>query len=200
MLFVTHIFDDTHYAQWKRHMLDRFHELGPKAWWIIVVGFPRDALDKDNLTQAQEDCLQLDTRALYYLTCALHDDVFRCVWDLESAHDMWIALQAFYDDFSTCDDGKFKKKDDPKESAHECVEHDHNLVIVEDCSTSWSSDDDDRSTTSSLDKIDNDATSDARDNSTTSTLGGDLNDVGSCSSHDHDATTSSPSSPHCFMS
>ena len=29
---------------------------------------------------------------------------------------------------------------------------------------------------------------------------GDLDDVGSCSSHDHDATTRSPSSPHCFMS
>ena len=44
--------------------------------------------------------------------------------------------------------------------AHECVEHDHNLVIVEDCSTSWSSDDDDdRSTISSLDKVDDDATS-----------------------------------------
>ena len=50
------------------------------------------ALDKDNLTQAQDDCLQLDTRALYYLTCALHDDVFRRVWDLECAHDMWMAL------------------------------------------------------------------------------------------------------------
>ena len=40
-----------------------FPWIGPKAWWIIVVGFSRDALDKDNLTQAQEDCLQLDHRA-----------------------------------------------------------------------------------------------------------------------------------------
>ena len=84
---------------------------------------------------------------------------------------------------------------------HECVEHAHNLVIVEDCSTSWSSDDDDRSTTSLLDKIDDDdASSDVNDDSTSNTLGGDRDDVGSCSSHDHDATTSSPSSPHCFMS
>ena len=56
------------------------------------------------------------------------------------------------------------------------------------------------STSSSLDKNDDDATSDAHDDSTSSTLGGDLDDVGSCSSHDHDATTSSPSSPHCFIS
>jgi len=49
---------------------------------------------------------------------------------------------------------------------HGCVERDHNSVIVEDCSTSWSSDDeDDRSTTSSLDKID-DATSIANDDAT----------------------------------
>ena len=75
-------------------MLDHFRELGPKAWWIIVVGFSRNALDMDNLTQAQEDCLQLDHRALDYLICALHDDVFRRVWDLKNAHDMWLALQA----------------------------------------------------------------------------------------------------------
>ena len=48
----SHIFDGTHYAWWKHHMLDHFRELGPKAWWIIVVGFSHDALDKDNLTHA----------------------------------------------------------------------------------------------------------------------------------------------------
>ena len=43
---------------------------------------------------------------------------------------MWLALQALFGDSSTSDDGKFKE-DDHKEEAHECVEHDHNLVIVE---------------------------------------------------------------------
>jgi hypothetical protein len=81
---------------------------------------------------------------------------------------------------------------------HECDEHDHNLVIVEDCSTSWSSDDDDRSTTSSLDKMDGDAPSNANDDPTSSTLGDD--DDGSCLGHNYDATTSSPSSSHWFMS
>ena len=118
-------------------MLDHFRAMGPKEWWIIVVGFSHDALDKINLTQAQKDCLQLDTRAQYYLTCALYEDIFRRVWDLESAHDMWMALQAFFGDTSTSDDGKFKKDDEPKEEAHEDVEHSHNSVIVEDCSTSW---------------------------------------------------------------
>ena len=169
-------------------MLDHFGELGPKAWWIIVVGFSHDALDKDSLTQAQEDCLQLDHRALYYLINALHDEVFKCVWDLENAHDMWMALQAFYGDSSTSDDGKFKKEDDHKVEAHERVEHDHNLVIVEDCSTSWSSDVVDQSTTSSLDKVDDDATS--------CTLDGDDD----CSCPDDIATTSSPTPLHCLMS
>ena len=41
--------------------------------------FSHDALDKDNRTQAQEDYLQLDHCALYYLTCAIHDDIFRRV-------------------------------------------------------------------------------------------------------------------------
>ena len=86
------------------------------------------------------------------------------------------------------------------EEVHEDVEHDHDLVIVEDCSTSLLSDDDDHSTTRSLDKIDDDATSVAHEESTPSTLGGDLDDVCSCSSHDDDATISSPTTSHCFMS
>jgi hypothetical protein len=40
--------------------------MGLKEWWIIVVGFSRDALDKRNPTQAQKDCLQLDSHAQYY--------------------------------------------------------------------------------------------------------------------------------------
>jgi len=31
----------------------------------------------------------------------------------------------------------------PKVDAREDVEHDHNTVVVEDCSTSWSSEDED---------------------------------------------------------
>ena len=80
---------------------------------------------------------------------------------------------------------------------HEDVEHDHNTVVVEDCSTSWSGVDDDQSTTSSLDKIDDVATSEANDDTTSCTLDGE--DDGSCSSHDCDATTS-PSTTHSLMS
>jgi hypothetical protein len=73
---------------------------------------------------------------------------------------------------------------------------------MEDCSTSWSSDDDDddRSTTSSLDKMDGDAPSNANEDPTSSTLGDDDDDDGSCLGHNYDATTSSPSSSHWFMS
>jgi len=148
-------------------------------------------------TQAQKKCLHLNCQATNIFYQSMEDNIFGEIMDMESAHEIWIYLNEKYGMVSNDDDDD----DEPKEKAHECVEHDHNLVIVEDCSSSWSSDDDDDvSTTSSLDKIDDDATSDAHDDSTSSTLGGDLDDVGSCSSHDHDATTSSPSSPHCFMS
>jgi hypothetical protein len=71
---------------------------------------------------------------------------------------------------------------------------------MEDCSTSWSSDeDDDVSTTSSLDKVDGDVSSDANDDSTSNTLG-DIDDDGSYLGHDYDATTSLSTIPHCFMS
>jgi hypothetical protein len=102
-----------------------------------------------------------------------------------------------FGDSSTWDDGKFKKEDEPKVEARECVEHDHNLVIVKDCFTSWSSDDDDEITTRSLDKVDADATSDAIDDDTSCTLDGD-DDV-SCSGYGSDVSSSSPTS-HCFMS
>jgi ribulose kinase len=127
--------------------------------------------------------------------CALHEDIFRRVWDLESAHDMWMALQAFFGDFSTSDDREFNKEDDHKEEAHKCDKHDHNLVIMEDCSTSWSSDDDDDSTIRSLDKIDDDATSDVNDDATPCTLVVDDDD-----GYESDVSTSSSTTSHCFMS
>ena len=114
-----------------------------------------------------------------------------------TAHEIWESIKHTFGDSSAWDDGKFKE-DDHKVEAHECVEHDHNLVIVDDCSTSWSSDNNDDATTKSLDKIDGDASSDANVDSTSSTLDGV--DDGSCSDHDHDVTTSSPTSPHCFIS
>ena len=80
----------------------------------------------------------------------------------------------------------------PNVEAHEDVEHDHNTMVVEDCSTSWSSDGDNDATTRSLDKDDDDATSDATDDATSCTL--DDEDDG----YESDASTSS--SPHCFMS
>ena len=82
-----------------------------------------------------------------------------------------------------------------KEEVHEDVEHIHNMVVVEDCSTSWSSDDDDQFTTISLDKIDGDDSSVANDDSTPSTLD---DQVGSCM--DDIATSSSPPSPYTFVS
>jgi len=83
--------------------------------------------------------------------------------------------------------------DVPKVDAHEDVEHDHNTVVVEDCSTSWSSEDDDDHSTRSLDKDDDDATSDANDDATSCTHDGEDNGYGS------DASTSSSTSSHSSM-
>jgi hypothetical protein len=106
-----------------------------------------------------------------------------------TVYELWESIKHTFGDSSKWDD-------EPKVEAHEHVEHDHNLVIVKDCSTSWSSNDDDRSTTSSLDKIDGDASSDAIEDATPCTLDGD--DDGSCP--DDIATTSPSTTPHCIMS
>ena len=176
-------------------MLDHFSAKGSKFWWIVVVGLAH-FLDHRNMTQAQDIYFELDAHAYCYLMNALSFEIFDHVNTKGSAHDMWESIKHLYGDSSTWDDGKFKE-DDHKVEAHERVEHNHNLVIVEDCSTSWSSDDDDDATTKSLDKVDGDTSSDAHDDPTPCTLDGD---DGSCSSHDCDATTSPSTTPHYFMS
>ena len=140
---------------------------------MVDVGFSH-VLDEENITQAQEKCLDLDIQATNIMYRSLNDCIFGEIINMKIAHEIWTHLNKKYGVVSDDDDD-----DEPKEEAHECVKHDHNLVIVEDCSTSWLSDDDDnddRSTTSSLEKMDGDTPSDANDDSTSSTLGDD----GSC--------------------
>jgi hypothetical protein len=192
-MIVTHIFGGTYFALWKNHMLDHVRAKGPKFWCVVTSGLTH-VLDHKNLTKAQKVLFELDFDAYLFLMDALSFELFYKVNHKRTSHELWESIKHTFGDSSTWDDGKFKKEDEPKVEAHECVEHDHNLVIVEDCSTSWSSDDDDRSTTSSLDKIDDDAISDANDDVTPCTLGGD--DDGSYS--DDIATTSPSITPHCF--
>jgi hypothetical protein len=192
---VTHIFfDGTHFAWWKHHMLDHFHAKGPKFWWVVTSGLTH-VLDHKNLTKAQNVLFELDSDAYLFLMDALSFELFYKVNHKGTTHELWESIKHTFGDSSTWDDGKFKE-DEPKVEACECVEHDHNFVIMEDCSTSWSSDDDDQSTTSSLDKIHDDASSDANNDATPCTLDGE--DNGSCL--DDIATTSSSTILHCFMS
>ena len=54
----THIFDGTHFARWKHHMLDHFRAKGPKFWWIVTSGLTH-VLNHRNLTKAQEFSMNL---------------------------------------------------------------------------------------------------------------------------------------------
>ena len=178
-----HIFDGTHFAQWKTCMSHYFHTIDVKLWWIISVGFykPFDENTKD-LTQEKEKCLHLEHQATNILYQWISDKVFKEIMYMETAHDIWTYLDGVY--------GRISSKD---------VEHILNTVVVEDCSTSWSSDNDERHTTSSLDNHDGAGSnsSDANDCSI-STI---LDDYGDCSCSDDDIATTSPSiTPHCFMS
>ena len=44
-------------------------------WWMIDVGFSH-VLDENNLTQAQEKCLDLDTQAIDIMYMSLDDSIF----------------------------------------------------------------------------------------------------------------------------
>ncbi|KAG0525323.1 hypothetical protein BDA96_06G046000 [Sorghum bicolor] len=182
-----HIFDGTHFARWRNWMQCNFKFISPQMWWIVDVGFSC-AIDKKVATQAQKKCLHLDCQATNIFYSSMKDNIFGEIMDMKSAHEIWVFLNEKY--------GMISKEDVvPNVEAHEDVEHDHNTMVVEDCSTSWSSEDDDDHSTRSLDKDNDDATSDANDDATSCTL--DDEDDG----YESDASTSSSTtSPHCFMS
>ena len=186
-----HIFDGTHFARWRNWMTCNFKFICPQMWWMVDVGFSH-VLDENNLTQTQEKCLDQDIQATNILFRSLHDCILGEIMDMKTAHEIWSYLNEKYGAASD-DDDDFKAK----EEVHEDGEHIHDMVVVEDCSTSWSSDDDDddQSTTSSLDIIDDDDSSVANDDPTPSTL---VDQVGSCM--DDISTSSSSPSSHCFMS
>jgi hypothetical protein len=159
-------------------------------WWIVDVGFSH-GIYENNASQVLDKCLHLDCQATNIIYRSLDVCIFGEIINMKNAHEIWIYLNEKY---GVVSDGKYGE---PKEEVHEDVEHDHNLMIVEDCSSSRSSDEDidERSTTSSLDKIDGSISSDANQCYIPSTL-----DNGDCScSHDY-ATTSSPSPLHYLMS
>ncbi|OQU83617.1 hypothetical protein SORBI_3005G145950 [Sorghum bicolor] len=130
-----HIFDGTHFAQWRNWMTCNFKFISPRMWWMVDVGLSH-VLDEENLTQAQEKCLHLDYQATNIFYSSMKDNIFGEIMDMKSAHEIWSYLNEKYGAI-------IKEYDVPKVDAREDVEHDHNTVVVEDCSTSWSSEDED---------------------------------------------------------
>jgi hypothetical protein len=132
--------------------------MSPKIWWIIDVDFSH-ALDDQSPTKEQEKYLHINAQGTNALFSALSMDVFYKVHKLKSAHDMWMKLQEI-----------------SQESNMENVDCIDDLVILDDCSTSSSSNGDSYSISSSHDQIDN-----------------------SFSYAHVDEFTSPSSSPHCLM-
>ena len=130
-----HIFDGTHFAEWRNWMTCNFKFISPQMWWMVDVGLSH-VLDEENLTQAQEKCLHLDYQATNIFYSSMKDNIFGDIMDMKSAYEIWSYLNEKYRAIT-------KEDDMPKVDAREDVEHDHNMVIVEDCSTSWSSEDED---------------------------------------------------------
>jgi len=185
-----HIFYGTHFAQWKNWMICNFKFICPQMWWMVDVDFSH-VLDEGNLTPTQEKCIDLDIQATNILFRSLHNYILGEIMDKEITHEIWSYLNEKYGAASD-DHDDYKTK----EEVHEDDEHIHDMVVMENCSTSWSSDDDDnQSTISSLDMIDDDDSNAANYDSTLSTLD---DQIGSCT--DDIATSSSSPSPHCFMS
>ncbi|OQU84886.1 hypothetical protein SORBI_3004G137601 [Sorghum bicolor] len=130
-----HIFDGTHFAQWRNWMTCNFKFISPQMWWMVDIGFSH-VLDEENLTQAQEKCLHLDYQATNIFYSSMKDNIFGEIMDIKSAHEIWSYLNEKYRAIT-------KEDDVPKVDAREDVEHDHNMMVVEDFSTSWSSEDED---------------------------------------------------------
>ena len=129
-------FDGTNYACWRAKMISYFHEMSPKIWWIVNVGFSH-ALDRNPQTQGQKKCRELEVHATNALFGALSRDVFSEIYKLKSVHAMWIRIQEIYEESNiTSDDSK------------------NELEIENDFSTSSSCDIDDHSSSSApIDEI-----------------------------------------------
>ena len=82
-----HIFDGTHFTRWKNWMICNFKFICPQMWWMVDVGFSH-VLDEDNLTQAQEKCLDLDIQATNIMYRSLHDCIFGEIIDMKTTHEI----------------------------------------------------------------------------------------------------------------
>ena len=109
-------------------MLDHFCAKGPKFWWIVTNDLTH-VLDHRNLTKSQRVFFELDAHACCYLMDALSFDLMKRINYVGTTREIWESIKHTFGDSSSWDDGKFKKEDEPKVEVHECVEHDHNLVI-----------------------------------------------------------------------
>ena len=56
-------------------MIYNFKFIFPQIWWMVDIGFSH-VLDEDNLTQAQEKCLDLDIQA----TNIIVDEIWSAVY------------------------------------------------------------------------------------------------------------------------
>ena len=182
-----HIFDGTHFARWRNWTSCNFKFISPQMWWIVDVGFSC-TIDRKNASQAQTKCLHLDCQATNIFYRSIDSSILSEIIDFASSHEIWVYLNEKYGMISVGNHGE------PKMEAREVVEHNHISVVVEDCSTSCSSDQDEGPTTRSLEKMDEEATSDAIDDDTPCTLDGD--DDG----YESDDSTCSSTSPDCSMS
>ena len=63
-------------------------------WWMVDVGFSH--VDEDNLTQAQEKCLDLNIQATNIMYRSLHDCIFGGIIDMKTAHEIWSYLNEKY--------------------------------------------------------------------------------------------------------
>ena len=68
-------------------MICNFKFVCPQMWWMVDVDFSH-VLDEDNLTQAQEKCLDLDIHATNIMYRSLHDCIFGEIIDMKTAHEI----------------------------------------------------------------------------------------------------------------
>ncbi|OQU76366.1 hypothetical protein SORBI_3010G137333 [Sorghum bicolor] len=98
-----HSFDGTHFARWRNWMQCNFMFISPQMWWMVDVGFSH-VLDEDDLTQAQEKCLDLDIQATNIMYRSLDDCILGEIIDMKTAHEIWVFLNEKYGAISNDDD------------------------------------------------------------------------------------------------
>ncbi|KAM3405108.1 hypothetical protein ACQJBY_007913 [Aegilops geniculata] len=90
------VFDGKDFETWQARMKDQLVLFHPLVWSIVEAGF--SCVDEANSTALELRNIHYNAQAMNAIYCALSDDQLYRIWHLDTAKEVWDALQAIHQD------------------------------------------------------------------------------------------------------